>query len=112
VVLDNAPIHTSREVKAQRPALARSGLRLVPLPPYSPDMNPIEPVFGAIKRHEMPERTYYPKEPLRAAVVRAFRNEAAKLARPRRKARKRTLTAAASLAKPFCRLGQGLCSAL
>ena len=83
VVLDNAPVHTSREVKAQRPVLVRSGLRLVSLPPYSPDMNPIEPVFRAIKYHEMPERTYYPREALRAAVVRAFRSEAAKLARSR-----------------------------
>lgn len=84
VVLDNAPIHRSREIKDQHAAMVRSGLRLVSLPPYSPDMNPIEPVFGAIKSHEMPERTYLPRERLHEAVVKAFHAEARKLRRPRR----------------------------
>jgi putative transposase len=58
VVLDNASLHRSHLVQAALPALAERGIRLYYLPPYSPELNAIEPLFGVIKGTEMPDRTY------------------------------------------------------
>ena len=46
VVADNLGCHRSREVRA---ALRVVGARLVLLPKYSPDLNPIEQVFAKLK---------------------------------------------------------------
>ncbi len=46
VVLDNLGSHKGSEV---REAIQAAGARLVFLPPYSPDLNPIEQVFAKIK---------------------------------------------------------------
>jgi transposase len=46
VVLDNLGSH---KVKAARDAIARAGAELRFLPPYSPDLNPIEQVFAKLK---------------------------------------------------------------
>lgn len=46
VVLDNYSIHTSAEV---RKLLAARGCRLLFLPTYSPDLNPIENAFAKLK---------------------------------------------------------------
>ena len=46
VVLDNLAAH--KRVGAQE-AVAAAGCRLLFLPPYSPDFNPIEPVFAKVK---------------------------------------------------------------
>jgi putative transposase len=45
VVLDNASLHTSKLVRAAREGLAEAGIYLYILPPYSPELNRIEPVF-------------------------------------------------------------------
>jgi len=47
VVLDNLPCHKSAGVRA---AVEAAGCRLVFLPPYSPDLNPIELAFAKLKR--------------------------------------------------------------
>jgi transposase len=47
VVLDNLPCHKSAAVRA---AIEGAGCRLVFLPPYSPDLNPIELAFARLKR--------------------------------------------------------------
>jgi putative transposase len=47
VVMDNAPFHKKKEIAA---ILEKYGPVLLPLPPYSPDFNPIENSFGALKR--------------------------------------------------------------
>ncbi len=72
VVLDNAGIHTSRVVKAARPGLARLGIFLYYLPPYSPELNRIEPVFKQVKHHEMPTRSFTTRAELRKAVEDGF----------------------------------------
>ena len=54
VVLDNASLHISKVVKAARPALAKLGIYLYYLPPYSPELNEIECVFKQVKHHEIP----------------------------------------------------------
>ena len=46
VVMDNLGSH---KAKAVRHALRRAGARLVFLPKYSPDLNPIEQLFGKLK---------------------------------------------------------------
>jgi transposase len=46
VVLDNLGSHKN---KAVRDAIRAAGARLVFLPPYSPDLNPIEQVFAKLK---------------------------------------------------------------
>jgi transposase len=47
VVLDNLPAHKAAEV---RRLIEQRGARLKLLPPYSHDFNPIEPVWGLVKR--------------------------------------------------------------
>ena len=46
VVMDNLAVHQRAGV---RTAIEGAGCRLLYLPPYSPDLNPIEPVFGQTK---------------------------------------------------------------
>jgi hypothetical protein len=72
VVLDNAGLHTGKVVRAARPGLARRGTYLYFLPPYSPELNAIEPVFRQVKYHEMPQRSYATRLGLRDAVETAF----------------------------------------
>ena len=72
VVLDNAGIHTSKAVKAARPGLAKRGIYLYYLPPYSPELNRIEPVFKQVKHHDMPVRSHTSKADLRKAVEDGF----------------------------------------
>src|SRR5262249_2719090 len=72
VVLDNAGIHTSKVVKAARPGLAKLGIYLHYLPPYSPELNRIEPVFKPVKHHEMPTRSFATRADLRKAVEDGF----------------------------------------
>ena len=45
-IIDNAPIHTSREAKDE---IERMELQWLTICPYSPSLNPIEKVIGAIK---------------------------------------------------------------
>lgn len=46
VIMDNLGSHKS---KAVRDAIRAAGARLIFLPPYSPDLNPIEQTFSKIK---------------------------------------------------------------
>lgn len=46
VVMDNLPAH---KVAAVRSALGQAGAQVFYLPPYSPDMNPIELAFAKLK---------------------------------------------------------------
>lgn len=48
VICDNLSSHKSSEV---RDALQKAGADIMYLPPYSPDMNPIEMVFSKIKAY-------------------------------------------------------------
>jgi transposase len=47
VVMDNLPAH---KVKGVREAIKAAGAMLLYLPPYSPDLNPIEQVFSKLKQ--------------------------------------------------------------
>ena len=46
VVLDNLAAH---KVDGVRQAIAAAGASILYLPPYSPDLNPIEPLFAKLK---------------------------------------------------------------
>ncbi|GAB5376673.1 MAG: hypothetical protein AcusKO_31350 [Acuticoccus sp.] len=46
VVMDNLGSHKGKAVRA---AIRRAGAHLLFLPPYSPDLNPIEQVFAKLK---------------------------------------------------------------
>jgi len=46
VIMDNLGSHKGRAVRA---AIKRAAARLIFLPPYSPDLNPIEQVFAKLK---------------------------------------------------------------
>ncbi len=46
VIMDNATIHKSPKIKE---AIEKAGCRLVYLPPYSPDLNPIEHFWHHLK---------------------------------------------------------------
>ena len=56
VVMDNLPAH---KIAAVRAAIAKAGAQFFLLPPYSPDMNPIEMAFAKFKTllRQLPERT-------------------------------------------------------
>ncbi len=47
VVMDNVPFHKSAKTQA---LIQRTGATLLFLPPYSPDLNPIEHNFAALKK--------------------------------------------------------------
>jgi transposase len=72
VVLDNASMHRSKLVKGARPELLKHGIVLYFLPPYSPESNLIEPVFGVINHYDMPERSYTSIDDLTEALDAAF----------------------------------------
>lgn len=48
VVLDNLSVHKNR---AARNAIASTGAQIWDLPPYSPDLNPIEKMWSKVKSH-------------------------------------------------------------
>lgn len=56
LVLDNLPAHKARGVAE---AVAMAGMRLLYLPPYSPDLHPIEMIISKVKRRlrELAART-------------------------------------------------------
>lgn len=49
VVLDNAGVHTSRQVQQRRPFWQRRGLYVFYLPPYSPHLNIAETLWRKLK---------------------------------------------------------------
>jgi transposase len=57
VILDNLSSHKSRDARA---AIRAKGARILFLPPYSPDLNPIEQVFAKLKHllRNAAERTH------------------------------------------------------
>jgi hypothetical protein len=78
-VVDNVGIHTGKVMRAARPALRGRGVYLYYLPPYSPELNAIEPIFRVIKHDELPERRYTSVPALTRAVDTGFANYRATL---------------------------------
>jgi putative transposase len=68
VVLDNYSPHHGGQIKEQLSALEAAGIWLFYLPPYSPELNLIEPMWRHIKHEDMPIRSYTTAEELKGAV--------------------------------------------
>jgi hypothetical protein len=82
VVLDNYSVHHSKAVQAALPALEAVGVTLFYLPPYSPELNAIEPRWGRLKYEQLQVRSYQTAEALQAAVDEALTKQAALLHDP------------------------------
>jgi len=80
VVLDNYSVHHSQPVKEALPALATADVHFCFLPPYSPELNPIEPVWRQVKYQDIPERSHPTDTALQAAVESALATRARRLA--------------------------------
>lgn len=68
VVLDNARFHKAKPVKEKEAAWQTKGLYLRYLPPYSPQLNPIEGFWRVLKGFLMPRRCYPSLNHLKQAV--------------------------------------------
>jgi transposase len=58
VVIDNAPVHTSKRFQSRIPMWEEKGLFLYFLPPYCPELNLIEILWRMIKYHWLPIKAY------------------------------------------------------
>jgi transposase len=79
VVMDNGSMHVSHMIKEALPELKEQGIEFYYLPPYSPELNAIERVFGGIKHHDLAPRRYTTVEGLLDAVDDAFTTAEARL---------------------------------
>lgn len=68
VVLDNARFHKAKPIKDKEASWQAKGLYLRYLPPYSPQLNPIEGFWRVLKGFLMPRRCYASLAQLRQAV--------------------------------------------
>jgi putative transposase len=68
LILDNSKAHKAEKTKAKAKEL---GIILVFLPPYSPDLNPVEFIWKTIKR-EVSVRFIQSKEHLRSIIENEF----------------------------------------
>lgn len=69
VLADRASIHTCQAVHEQRKAWKKRGLIVVYLPPYSPELNPMEGQWRQLKYHQLSQRHFQDKDDLRRAVT-------------------------------------------
>ena len=72
LILDNHPVHHARRARDYVESLDGK-LRLFFLPPYSPELNPDESVWGYIKYHHVGKKIINSKEQLRSTVYRQLR---------------------------------------
>jgi hypothetical protein len=79
VVIDNYSVHKSDRVKEERPRLAAAGIELFYLPPYSPELSRIEPIWQEVKHRELTERSHAQAGSLKRAVDDALARKAARL---------------------------------
>lgn len=79
VWLDNYSVHKGKQVQAALPALNQAGIRLHYLPPYSPELSGIEPLWQEVKYREMRTRSHPTLAELHANVDAALVSKAAKL---------------------------------
>ena len=79
VVLDNYQVHKSAAVKTAAVPLAAAGVLFYYLPPYSPELNRIEPAWHALKYDRLPTRSFTTGLALKAAVDAALTERAAEI---------------------------------
>jgi len=79
LVLDNYSVHSSQAVRDSVSALAAANVVLFYLPSYSPELSDIEPIWNAVKHHEIPVRSHQKVKDLKRAVEEALTRKAEKL---------------------------------
>ena len=68
VVIDNAPTHTSKKFKEQMKTWEEKGLKIFFLPPYSPQLNPIEQLWKFMKYYWIELDAYKSSEKMKNYV--------------------------------------------
>ena len=76
IVLDNYSVHKSEPVKAAHAELAAANITLLYLPSYCPELSEIEPIWQAIKHHDMQQRSHADIKQRKQAVEQALDNKA------------------------------------
>jgi hypothetical protein len=79
IVVDNYSVHRSKAVKAAEPALAAAGVTFYFLPPYSPELSAIEPLWRHVKYTDLATRSFADGAALHDAVDTALTHRAAAL---------------------------------
>jgi transposase len=79
LVLDNYSVHTGQAVQEWVSALEAANVFLFYLPSYSPELSDIEPIWNAVKHHELPVRSHQKVKDLKNAVDAALTKKAEKL---------------------------------
>ena len=69
VITDRASVHTCQHVAQKRGEWRLLGLTLAFLPPYSPELNPMELEWRQLKYDDLPHRHQPDKDHLRQAVI-------------------------------------------
>lgn len=79
IVVDNYSVHKSQEVQEALPVLEAADVYLLYLPSYSPQLSRIEPIWNAVKHHEMTRRSYDLLGNLKRAVDETLQRKADEL---------------------------------
>lgn len=74
VVLDNASIHRSKKFKAKIDEWKQKGLTLFYLPPYSPELNPIEMLWKFMKYYWIELDAYESTENMKNYIEKVINN--------------------------------------
>jgi transposase len=85
IVVDNYSVHRSKAVQAAASVLAQAGVTFAYLPPYSPKLSSIEPVWRHVKYTDLATRSFADASTLQDAVDTALANRAAALCHPTHK---------------------------
>jgi len=75
IVLDNYSVHRSQQVQDALPELKAADVYLLYLPSYCPELSRIEPIWNAVKHHEMRRRSYAVLGELKCAVDEALQRK-------------------------------------
>lgn len=76
IVLDNYSVHTSQPIQEAMSLLEAANVFFFYLPSYSPQLSDIEPIWNAVKHHEMPVRSHQKVKDLKQAVDAALTKKA------------------------------------
>lgn len=79
IVLDNYSVHKSETVKTARVELEAANVTLLYLPSYCPELSEIEPIWQAIKHHDMQQRSHTDIKTMKQAIEQALNNKADRL---------------------------------
>lgn len=94
MALDNYSVHTSQPVQEALPELEAANVFFFYLPSYSPELSDIEPIWRAVKHHEIPVRSHSKVKDLKAAVDAALSRKAEALLAAQRETTNELRTAA------------------